>query len=381
MQVTRVQVSGFKSLANFELELAPFTCLIGMNGCGKSTVLQFFDFISHVLAGDVEKWFEAREWEPGDVAGPGCSEIQFEIHFSDGASWSGVYAVEQQRCVEENIGAGAISGSSKNSFATLPLIEEGGKLENISVSTRRLAYRGSVTNAFKDEGLAEDIRVLKHFLRATRVFDALSPQNLRRRDRQSRDSIGHGGEHLATYLDSLPRGALEDMVAELKNLYPHLEKLTVQNLPGGWKELLLLEAYDPASHLHTRSRHINDGLLRFIAILAELRSQHRFLLFDEIENGINAEFVEGLIGQLVSAQPQVMVTTHSPMILNYLEDEIARKSVVFLYKGPDGGTRAKRFFDIPSIGQKLEVMGPGEAFVDTNLVSLAEELNAAVAGA
>jgi AAA15 family ATPase/GTPase len=97
-------------------------------------------------------------------------------------------------------------------------------------------------------------------------------------------------------------------------------------------------------------------------------------LFDEIENGINPELVEFVINTLVQAREQVLVTTHSPMILNYLDDETARRSVIYLYKTPQGHTKAIPFFSIPSLAKKLTVMGPGEAFVDTNLVDLAEEI-------
>jgi len=39
-----------------------------------------------------------------------------------------------------------------------------------------------------------------------------------------------------------------------------------------------------------------------IAILAELQTDNRFLLFDEIENGINPELVEFVINMLVETK-------------------------------------------------------------------------------
>ncbi len=39
-----------------------------------------------------------------------------------------------------------------------------------------------------------------------------------------------------------------------------------------------------------------------MAILAELATENRFLLFDEIENGINPELVEFVIDKLVNAR-------------------------------------------------------------------------------
>ena len=126
--------------------------------------------------------------------------------------------------------------------------------------------------------------------------------------------------------------------------------------------------------LATEARHINDGMLRLTAMLAELVSDHQFLLFDEVENGINPELAEFVINALTTAGQQILVTTHSPMILNYLNDDAARSGVMYLYKTSAGSTQSIPFFSIPSLATKLAVMGPGEAFVDTNLTLLGDEI-------
>jgi predicted ATPase len=97
------------------------------------------------------------------------------------------------------------------------------------------------------------------------------------------------------------------------------------------------------------------------------------ILLDEIENGINQEIVETLVDTLVSSHQQMLVTTHSPLILNYLGDAVAREAVQFIYKTPEGESRIRHFFEIPRIGEKLRVMGPGDAFVDTDLSALTQE--------
>jgi predicted ATP-binding protein involved in virulence len=96
------------------------------------------------------------------------------------------------------------------------------------------------------------------------------------------------------------------------------------------------------------------------------------VLLDEIENGINPEIIEKLVDALVQSPQQVLVTTHSPMILNFLDDAVARQAVQFIYKSPEGETRVRPFFSVPGIDAKLASMGPGEAFVDTDMVALAE---------
>ena len=116
---------------------------------------------------------------------------------------------------------------------------------------------------------------------------------------------------------------------------------------------------------------------RVIAILAQAYSRHKVLLFDEIENGVNPELVEKLVKSLIglgAIGKQVIVTTHSPMILNYIPDEVAREAVILLYKPADGRTRCVRFFDLPETQFKLRALGPGEVFVDTKLEELVAHL-------
>ena len=67
------------------------------------------------------------------------------------------------------------------------------------------------------------------------------------------------------------------------------------------------------------------------------------------------------------------MTTHSPLLLNYLPDAVAQEAVQFLYKTPAGATRCQQFFKIPRIADKLRAMGPGDAFVDTDLKLLTQE--------
>lgn len=42
--VKSVWFDNFKSLVDFKIELAKFNCVVGLNGMGKSTLLQVLDF-------------------------------------------------------------------------------------------------------------------------------------------------------------------------------------------------------------------------------------------------------------------------------------------------------------------------------------------------
>ena len=195
---------------------------------------------------------------------------------------------------------------------------------------------------------------------------------MRRRARSTDRDIGAGGEKLSAFLHGIKGEARNRLLELLRSFYPNLVDFKVTSQKAGWKKLTVIEHFSER-RLETEARHINDGLLRILAILAQASTDRSLILLDEVENGINPEVVEKLVNVLVAAQQQIIVTTHSPMILNYLEDDWAREAVQFIYKNHDGETRARRFFDIPRIERKLTVMGPGEAFVDTSLIALTEE--------
>jgi AAA15 family ATPase/GTPase len=60
---TRLELSQFKSIQNLKIDLGKINGFVGMNGSGKSTILQAFDFISQMIIGNFDAWIESREWD------------------------------------------------------------------------------------------------------------------------------------------------------------------------------------------------------------------------------------------------------------------------------------------------------------------------------
>jgi predicted ATPase len=209
-------------------------------------------------------------------------------------------------------------------------------------------------------------------MRRVRSLELLAPNLMRKRARTTDSDIGSGGEKLTAFLHGIKGAQRSVLVDLLKTFYPQLIDFKVSSPRAGWKKLNVIEQFG-SQRLETEARHINDGLLRVLAILAQTDSNRSLILLDEIENGMNPEIIEKLVDVLVKASQQILVTSHSPMILNYLDDEIARQAINFIYKNQKGETRARPFFSIPRIDEKLNVMGPGEAFVDTDLNLLTQE--------
>lgn len=381
--ITNLHIENFKSLADFDLppkglQLGKFTCLIGLNGSGKSTLLQAFDFIAHLVTGEMETWLSQREWKRTELTtqlgGKRSPVIVFRVTMDNGAGgdliWSGRFNTTQLRCTSEKIESGEGRLFLDLNEAKLFIAGENGNSDS-KPEPLNFVYQGSVLSTVALQKVAPEIVRVKDNLKNLKSLELLSPQLMRRRARKAED-IGAGGEKLSAFLATFKPDQRRQLLERLKEFYPSLKDWAVKSLAYGWKNLRVSEAY--GGNLILDATHMNDGLLRIMAILAQAQSAHSFLLFDEIENGINPELVAKLMGFLINLDRQVIVTTHSPMILNYIPDEVARNAVILLYKPADGKTRNVRFFDLPQTNAKLRSLGPGEVFVDTKLADLVSQL-------
>ncbi|QEP42334.1 hypothetical protein D5085_03795 [Ectothiorhodospiraceae bacterium BW-2] len=61
-------------------------------------------------------------------------------------------------------------------------------------------------------------------------------------------------------------------------------------------------------------------------------------------------------------------------MLNYLNNDIVKSSVIYLYKTPKGAAKPIQLFAIPSLADKLNFMGQCKVFIDANLHQLYQEI-------
>jgi len=392
-------IDNFKSLVDFRLpptphELGSFTCLVGLNGAGKSTVLQAFDFVGHLANGQVATWLKQREWKRADLTSRFLKKklIQFELDIEVPGQgrivWSGAFNTTEMRCTAETVtveGGGQVLHIKDGQL----LVSGTESKDSVQYPVRSMKYEGSTLSFIDIRDVHPALGILKHTAGNLRSLDLLSPQSMRRRAKEGAD-IGYGGERLSAFIHELSKANKGALTEVLRTLYPQVTHISTKALQAGWKDLNVIEQYTstelPKSLLFTDARHVSDGLLRILAIVSQVSiSEHSnhsnqpdgmgqsCVLFDEIENGINPELMQKLVQLLLAAERQVIVTTHSPLVLNYLPDDVAKESVLLLYRNNAGHTKVVRLFDLPSTQKKLALLGPGEVFVDTNLDELPAE--------
>lgn len=381
--IRRIQIDNFKSLDGFSLPpvgsppLANFTCLIGANGSGKTSVLQVLDFLCYFMRGDVRAWLQDRGWE-GDILSSSFdsspwalfdTSISIQLDPSIQAEWSVHYNEHASECDEEKIAVnGDIFLEVKDGDVTI--LEGNGPPRIIT----GLSLRGSALEALQVARAPNPLGAIKElFNRNIVTFELFSPNALKKQSPRSKN-IGRYGENLAGFTADLGDEVVARISERMREFYPSvqsiyldqdlLSKLYRQNA----KEKLLREAVP--------SSQFSDGFIRILAIVTQIESSpdsDRVLLLDEIEDGIHPELMEKLITYLSNSNAQVIATTHSPLTLNYLSDDQARESVYFLYRNSEGRARACRYFDLPSTNKKLGILGPGEVYVDTAIEQLALE--------
>ncbi|MEY3788829.1 MAG: hypothetical protein RLZ75_3037, partial [Pseudomonadota bacterium] len=212
--IKSIKIDNFKSLVDFELDFAKFTCLVGLNGSGKSTVLQAMDFLSQLMQGDVDEWLRYRHWTSADINSKltSKSNIDFEVVldnpiFGD-IVWIGSFNRASLCCTQESVKVGVVNVLKvENSNCQLrDFSEQMAKTLNIwkmlPITTFPIVfeYQGSILSQLKDNQTNPLLQLLKSEILNVESLDLLSPELLRTRTKTAGGKLGLGGEKLAAFI-------------------------------------------------------------------------------------------------------------------------------------------------------------------------------------
>lgn len=370
-QIKKIEVKNFKSLSDFKIEDLPmFVCLIGINGAGKTTFLQLLDFIKALMKGQVSGWLERQGWTYNDLLTMGSGKFTIDLTVEaviegHSAIWTAKFNARELRCTYEKLEEDGVFYE----FESGKLIVKNSRVNE--------SGRPKITDFsdFKFEGSIFSHRESKlaSFFQSIQQFGVLNPHTIAQPTRTNAKGkmaeLENDGKNLSGFIAGLAFDKQEALWKELQKFYPPLKKMEIKRQQFGWKSLLLSELEKTVFS----ASNLSYGTLRLFVILSQQYADYETVVFDEIENGLNQELFKELVNVLLhygSPQKQVIVTTHSGLLLNYLPDDTARESVFFLSKGKERNTIAQKFFDIPKISEKLNVLGPGEVMGDTDLIEL-----------
>jgi predicted ATPase len=353
VRLERLHIAGFKALVDVQLELRPFTVLVGPNGGGKSSILQAVDLLGGLVRGSISEYLEGWGWEYADL--PHLRSASSRISFTavlDGA--------QPLKWILQ-LGARRYAGISAESVHRLDdraevLSRRGREMWRLNrVSGERESIRQTLPSSWisaidprlkQDRAAYPELARIHRWAAAVKALFFLDPLALRAPSRGAKSDIGRHGEDLAAFLGALVTRdptAFRRLVDRVRQYYPRLKGIKPRRTRYGWTHLEIEERANGGAYTFN-ARQISDGLLRLIAVSAmhELERPPSVLLLDEIENGLHPRLLGAFVGSLQelanSGTTQVIVTTHSPITLNYVEDP---SSILVVYRDEDdGGTNA-----------------------------------------
>lgn len=319
--ITRLRLRRFRSLLWADIPLANPMFLVGKNGSGKSNLLKALEFLSQCVWLPLESVFqlhgglETMRFRPGGRSRPGNFGLRVDFTLPDGET--GWYAFEikatppykfeviKEQCVA---GKHSFSRAADELSLTLP-----GVAPNVTPDALMLPLLGG-TLQFKP---------VKDLLGGIAVF-SLEPRMIQ--ELQEPDggmSLKSDGSNLASVLQNMKEPALERLCQLLGTVVPgvsavtplkHGKKLTLK-FTQTWK------GEKSESHEATHEAFaMSDGTMRILGILTAFLQNHRppVIALEEPEATIHPEALATLLDQIrgFSANTQIIVTTHSPDLLD-----------------------------------------------------------------
>lgn len=344
----KIRLTDFKSFVDEEVELAPLTLLVGANASGKSNLFDAIRFLQgtafDLSLGEVldgEKRSGPDAW-PGirgrteEAARVGRTYFTLRSHWLISEDWpEPIELVHRMRC------------------RTLPF---------------RILEQEDVKAPHSSEALdRESLMVyLKETLLQVRFLD-VTPSAMRGYGRRGYP-LGDDGGNLSGLLADLCKNPVEkqsvvDWLAEL--CAPELEGIDfIEVKELGDVMAVLVEKGGRRISIRSAS----DGTLHFLGTLLALRTAEpgSVILIEEIETGLHPTRIRLLVEYLEAVTRergiQIIATTHSPVVLEWLSDESLRNTIVFGRVPDHEGTLMRRLGDLPHFDEVVRRKGIEELF-------------------
>jgi predicted ATPase len=334
-RIREVHLRNYKSIGDAVVRLSDFNVLVGPNGSGKTNFMDALAFMRDRLTKPVGvASADHRGIVPllsGRTVGvrviadleSGTADYGFEV-YAELDEWRVI--AERFRHVDTT---GAVHTYS---------VREGRFLEPIPginpvVEPDRLVL-------FAASALPE-FRPLYDFLAGIRLY-AIDPTHLRKLSEPGTGSaLLEDGRNAATVLGRLQRTDPETrdrIVRVLATVVPDLEDVEARNLGGRWG-LFLWEMHS-GERTALFAAGMSGGTLRMLGLLLAVYqpSMPTVLLIEEPEATIHPAATDVVMAVLMDAahRSQVVISTHSPDVLDY--KELADESLLIVTK-EDGATR------------------------------------------
>ncbi len=300
--LTQLRIQRYKSLYDVTIDLEPLTVFIGPNGSGKSNVCEAIEMLSIIQK------HALNIVDPG-IFGQAVAELS-ALRFYDKSTPRTALSVTDKfwRGLADNI-----------SF-TVQATNDKGKVDNISLTVPIKPTPRAHQHI--PDSISNQLKMVRTYDFNPAAISLSSTRNLTSR-----------GEGIANSLRDIlldDRERFSELEERLIEMVPNASRISLKQ--GG--KSVTLSLIDRYSDYSVPMTEISDGTLRILALLTSLYQTPTptVLCFEEPENGIHPwllhkvmELLQKVAKEGITGQPvQILITTHSPVLLNYAKPEQIR---------------------------------------------------------
>ena len=345
--IKKLVIENFKSLEKIELELDKFNVLIGPNSSGKSNILQAISFLSEMLELSIDNLVRKYAGSYSDM----------------------VYKQEIWRNIKINIEAEnfeyGVEIKGEKGFAGIAkeILRSGEKEiirehQNIKVPKDISLDSKSESIFFRNNFYLVErfgIKEIREYLSNWIIYD-FRPEVMKKEQQKSKiDIVDKEGANVFWVLQRL--------LNERRNLYLNIEKMAkefdnfeqigIEDLPGD-KIIGFLAKNGKKYYSYT----LSDGFLKTLALFTSIidNKKPKVLIYEEPENFIYPNALEVVADLFKISESQVIVATHSPILLNFLKPEEVNIIVV---EKKEGKTSTIKIKSKQLLKEKLIDLGMG----------------------
>lgn len=373
MRLQSLRVRNFKAIVDSKtVKLGPLTAFIGNNGAGKSSLIEALETYQSILRDGLDiamqRWLgiehvRHKGQEVKERLGEAVNPISFELALGDSPRKVRRLALS----VNNDPAANRMFIASERISRVDGTWMERGQTGMPSYGAGRSILTTSVDEAAVR--LGDDVLEWQFLTMSPERMGLPVPQQRTKSDVR----LAHDGSNVADFLLDLRRqdsdafdGIVETMSYVLpyaKDIQPTLTSSEIER--KAWLQLTEANFKVPGWLLST-------GTLRMLALLALLRHPKPppLIVVEEIENGLDPRsvhlIVEEIRNAVLSGVTQVIVTTHSPYLLDLLKLE----HLVVVERDAQGHPRFSRPADQANLQRWAQEFAPGKLYTMGNLTGL-----------
>jgi|Deesub1362B_J571_1020462.scaffolds.fasta_scaffold00998_11 predicted ATPase len=338
-KLRRLKVKNYKSLKSFDVAFGDFNVLIGENASGKSNILDCLKFLSEAVEGNLGSAVNRRGGYNKIVFGGNKDySIEITVEFEEGfysfsfCEDSGLYLIKEELNINRETVLQYVWDREKEVGRCEYIDKKGEKIvEDRSLRTDDLKFYSH------SNFLHSSAQKFKKYIESWKFYKFSVPEIRKELDAKKSLNLNETGGNLAQVLHSLlsERPKIFAKIEEtLKLAIPEIEELLSPLTEQGKTYVAVREKGFKGKFDYAQ---ISDGTLRLLAFITAINLDSGLTCFEEPENFVHPRLLKLVVEILKNSEKQVIISTHSPYLLDYvnLEDLI-------IVKKEEGKTKTKR---------------------------------------